>query len=78
MHQQDSRSVFGRKPAILPGGPSTLLIVEDQELLAEYMGSLAEDLGWRAEIAGSVRAVERVLEDAHPAGSACAAVEQCV
>ena len=67
MYQQDSRSVFGRRVPILRGRPSTLLIVEDQELLAEYMGTLAEDLGWSAEIAGSVRAVELVLEGTHPA-----------
>ena len=67
MYQQESRSVFGRKAPVLRGRPSTLLIVEDQELLAEYMGVLAEDLGWRAEIAGSVRAVERLLEGPHPA-----------
>ena len=45
---------------------SSLLIVEDQALLAEYMATVAEDLGWQAEIAGSVRAVERMLRPCHP------------
>ena len=67
MYQRDSRSVFGRRTPGLCAGEPSLLIVEDQELLAEYMGVLAEDLGWRAEIAGSVRAVERVLEGVRPA-----------
>jgi CheY-like chemotaxis protein len=67
MYSQGTRSVFGRRAPILQERePSTLLIVEDQELLAHYMGTLAEDLGWRAEIAGSVRDVERVLEEHHP------------
>jgi CheY-like chemotaxis protein len=68
MYPQGTRSVFGRRaPMFQAREPSTLLIVEDQELLAHYMGTLAEDLGWRAEIAGSVRDVERMLEAYHPA-----------
>ncbi|MGH6706928.1 MAG: response regulator [Sphingomicrobium sp.] len=69
MYPQGTRSVFGRKAPIFQAReePSTLLIVEDQELLAQYMGTLAEDLGWIAEIAGSVRAVEDLLEESHPA-----------
>jgi two-component system response regulator QseB len=67
MYRQDNRPVFGRRSPNLCGPEPSLLIVEDQELLAEYMGIVAEDLGWRAEIAGSVRAVERLLEGAHPA-----------
>lgn len=68
MYPQGTRSVFGRKATIFQAqASSTLLIVEDQELLALHMGALAEDLGWRAEIAGSVREVERLLEEHHPA-----------
>ncbi len=67
MYPQGARSKFGRKaPVFEAHEPSTLLIVEDQELLAHYMGALAADLGWSAEIAGTVRAVERLLEEAHP------------
>lgn len=68
MYPQGNRSAFGRKaPTFVVQEPSTLLIVEDQELLAHYMGTLAEDLGWTADIAGSVKDVERMLEEHQPA-----------
>lgn len=68
MYQQGTRSVFGRKAASFPRQASSrLLIVEDQELLAEYMAIVADDLGWNAETAGSVRAVEQILDERHPA-----------
>jgi CheY-like chemotaxis protein len=67
MVPQGNRAVFGRRQPFFPERePSTLLIVEDQELLALHMSALAEDLGWRAEIAASVRDVEQLLGERHP------------
>jgi CheY-like chemotaxis protein len=45
---------------------ATLLIVEDQSLLAEYMADVAEEGGWRVGIAGSVRAFDRKFTTVHP------------
>ena len=68
MCQQGTQSAFGKKaPLASRQDRSTLLIVEDQELLAESMAIVADDLGWKAATAGSVRAVERILEVRHPA-----------
>jgi CheY-like chemotaxis protein len=67
MVPQGNRAVFGRRQPFFPERePSTLLIVEDQELLALHMSALAEDRGWRAEIAASVRDVEQLLGERHP------------
>ena len=62
-----ARSAFGRKtPPVARQGQSRLLIAEDQELLAQYMAIVADDLGWSVEVAGSVKAVERMIEEHRP------------
>jgi DNA-binding NarL/FixJ family response regulator len=45
---------------------ATLLIVEDQALLAEYMADVAEDGGWQVGIAESVKAFDRKISTVHP------------
>lgn len=45
----------------------SLLIVEDHSLLAEYMAMVAEDLGWKVEIAECAREFQRKIEPSHPA-----------
>lgn len=44
----------------------TLLIVDDEPLLAEYMGSIGEDAGWAVEIATSAAEFEAKLKSLQP------------
>jgi CheY-like chemotaxis protein len=44
----------------------SLLIVEDHSLLAEYMAMVAEELGWKVEVAESARDFARKIEQCHP------------
>ena len=60
----DRSSCFGKR--VRHEKHATLLIVEDQSLLAEYMADVAEDGGWRVGIAESVKAFDREFTTAHP------------
>mgnify|MGYP003578419064 CR=1 FL=1 len=44
----------------------TLLIVDDQPLMAEYIASVAEDAGWRVELAANADEFETIVEAAEP------------
>ena len=46
--------------------PATLLVVEDQPLLAEFMTVVAEDAGWTATSATTADQFEREMEQHHP------------
>ena len=46
--------------------PATLLVVEDQPLLAEFMTVVAEDAGWTAVSATTADEFEREMEQQHP------------
>ena len=58
-NERDRQSEYG-------GAGSSLLIVEDHSLLAEYMAMVAEELGWNVQIADSARDFERKIEPGHP------------
>lgn len=55
---------FGKRVQDKPD--PTLLIVEDEALLAAHMATVAEDNGWRVDVAGSAKAFVRKFGPAHP------------
>ena len=60
----DKSSYFGKR--VRHEKHATLLIVEDQSLLAQYMADVAEDRGWQVEIAESVKAFDGKFTTLHP------------